>query len=570
MTTDEEFQAERKAALDRILQSGSPKKVIVAGPGTGKTFTFRQLLKDGDGSALLISFLGNLVRDLERDLGSVATVRTFHGYCRGLLPQMDCPGITRGVDYYPPFRLIVDEDAAILAGPLPAGAIERAYMYLDDAAGHATLGMRIGDYYDAVGHTDGVYRVCRAFGDNPGTIPQRSMLLVDEYQDFSLLEVTFISHLAERSPTLIVGDDDQALYGFKHASADYLRDLVARGEFERFDLPYCTRCTSVLVDATHRVVGQAQRLGLLAARIDKPYICFEPEKRDANARYPRIVHAACSVQHSKAPYMARFIAEQIAAVTREDIESSRSGGYPTVLIIGPSQFTGPIGNFLKAQGVANVAMPKSVQPEVHILDGYRRLVRDPASRLGWRIVLYTARPPGWEAAVERAISTGQPLGGLVDPDFCALHLGQAALVRRRQADEDLTEEEIGRLQAATGLSIESLDARLAGRVEDDSQAEVDESAPTILVTSLLGAKGLQAEHVFIVGMNNHHFPRDNHRVTDDEVCELLVALTRARQSCTVLSCRRFGADWQEQGVFISWLAPLLDEVVVDADYWRAH
>jgi superfamily I DNA/RNA helicase len=35
---------------------------------------------------------------------------------------------------------------------------------------------------------------------------------------------------------LIAGDDDQALYGFKHASANFIRALAEDPDFERFDL----------------------------------------------------------------------------------------------------------------------------------------------------------------------------------------------------------------------------------------------------------------------------------------------------------------------------------------------
>ena len=38
-------EQELQAATDRILQSDSRKKLIVAGPGTGKTFIFRRLLE---------------------------------------------------------------------------------------------------------------------------------------------------------------------------------------------------------------------------------------------------------------------------------------------------------------------------------------------------------------------------------------------------------------------------------------------------------------------------------------------------------------------------------------------
>ena len=37
---------DRQESLDAILQSKSRNKIVVAGPGTGKTFLFKQILKD--------------------------------------------------------------------------------------------------------------------------------------------------------------------------------------------------------------------------------------------------------------------------------------------------------------------------------------------------------------------------------------------------------------------------------------------------------------------------------------------------------------------------------------------
>jgi superfamily I DNA/RNA helicase len=130
--------------------------------------------------------------------------------------------------------------------------------------------------------------------------------VVDEYQDFSPLEVEFIDQLATVSPTLIVGDDDQALYGFKHASPEFLRRLATGGVYERFELPYCSRCTAVLVDAVNRVVQVAHENGLLAGRIEKRFDSFVPAKGPDSERYPRIIHAQCTVQNARAPYMARL------------------------------------------------------------------------------------------------------------------------------------------------------------------------------------------------------------------------------------------------------------------------
>jgi hypothetical protein len=78
--------------------------------------------------------------------------------------------------------------------------------------------LEIGNYYDAVGHNDIVYRVERHFEANPESIPEHEVVVVDEYQDLNYLETHLIDSLAQASAVLIAGDDDQALYAFKGSS----------------------------------------------------------------------------------------------------------------------------------------------------------------------------------------------------------------------------------------------------------------------------------------------------------------------------------------------------------------
>jgi len=80
-------------------------------------------------------------------------------------------------------------------------------------------------------------------------------------------------------------------------------------------------------------------------------------------------------------------------------------------------------------------------------------------------------------------------------------------------DEELSEEEAVALTAALDMTMEEILAELAldpvesdDVEEDESDDEGDDDGPIIICTTLVGAKGLSAEHVFIVGMNNGVFP----------------------------------------------------------------
>jgi superfamily I DNA/RNA helicase len=93
-----ELERELSVAVDRVLASTSRKKLVVAGPGAGKTTLFRKLLETANGDPkqrLVLTFINNLKADLDRSLGDVAEVFTLHGYCQHLLHRH--PGLRGGL-----------------------------------------------------------------------------------------------------------------------------------------------------------------------------------------------------------------------------------------------------------------------------------------------------------------------------------------------------------------------------------------------------------------------------------------------------------------------------------------
>lgn len=297
---------ERKKYTDLILTSSAKNKVIVAGAGTGKSFTFKSLLTLKDNNSLALTFINNLASDLSKDLSGLADVHTFHGYCKSLLYRISVDGINAHFYYYPKLPYVIESDALILASHL--NGFEHVIQKLDEGE-RIEFYIERANYYNAVGHNDSVYRVIKYFSTNLSSIPKFSQIVVDEYQDFNPLEVRLIELLALSSPVLIAGDDDQAIYSFKNASSDHIREKANSDDYERFELPFCSRCTHVIVSAVNGITQKAKELGLLKNRIDKRYECFMPEKGKDSEIYPTIVHAACSIQNKQASrnYIGKFI-----------------------------------------------------------------------------------------------------------------------------------------------------------------------------------------------------------------------------------------------------------------------
>src|SRR4051812_40502483 len=76
----------RQEHIEKILGSSSPWKVVVAGPGTGKTYLFKQII-EGKPKALTLSFVNTLIEDLSLELCGLSDVRTLHGYARHALAE---------------------------------------------------------------------------------------------------------------------------------------------------------------------------------------------------------------------------------------------------------------------------------------------------------------------------------------------------------------------------------------------------------------------------------------------------------------------------------------------------
>jgi len=89
-------QAERAKHGEAILASPSSKKLVVAGPGSGKTHLFKQVLHNKN-KTLTLSFVNALVADLALELCGLSDARTLHGYARAVLAE----ALKKGVKIHP-------------------------------------------------------------------------------------------------------------------------------------------------------------------------------------------------------------------------------------------------------------------------------------------------------------------------------------------------------------------------------------------------------------------------------------------------------------------------------------
>ncbi len=539
--------AERKAYVDAILSSTARKKTVVAGPGTGKTFLFRAVL-EGKKKCLTLTFVNALVEDLSLELYGLSDVKTLHGYALGILRN--------NPTVFPDLSRVIRQDAKILLGV--DIDFDRIFHDRDDSNELINFYRKRRQYYGSYyGYASIVFAAVKYLEQNKGNIPIYELVLVDEFQDFNKLEVSLIDLLAEKSPVLLVGDDDQALYGFKGASPDHIRHRhsCVCAEYVSFSLPYCSRCTRVIVEAVNDIINEATNAGHLKDRVAKEFKYFpENEGNHSSNLYPKIVY---SKQFAR--QIPWFIEKQIKKIATE-IKTSFS-----VLII--AQFNKQcqcIIDSLHEKGFRNIkSVEHSERGDSLLLDALKVLLDESKSNLGWRMVAESllAEDAFKTLLLHTAEDDPKPVVDLIDKSTVSEVKRVIKIMREINKGAPVEEEALDMVIGKLGMN----------NITIKSKALRDEMANNVLraghpglrripikVTTIQGSKGLSADYVFITYFDDMYCisDKDKSKISDQDICKMLVALTRAKKKVFLISTS-YGA----RPTFLRWINPTRIEEV---------
>ncbi|MFX0138649.1 MAG: UvrD-helicase domain-containing protein [Candidatus Hodarchaeota archaeon] len=278
----------RNECLDNILNSKASRKIIVAGPGTGKTYTFCQILKNNNSNNnLVMTFMRKLVEDMQGDFGEYAEVKTFRAYCKKILHE-----INGKVELIPYLSQVIKKDSELLG--MNYNNFDAKFQTFDEDSPAIKFYLDRGDYYEVVSFNDSVYRLYKILQRDNSIIPHFDQILIDEFQDFNSLEVAFITEMEKKGSILIVGDDDQAVYSGRSSSPNHLREKYCSGEYEIFELPFCSRCPKVIIEAINAFILEVQKNGHLNERINCRYEAYLEGKEYENEKYSKIITAQLS------------------------------------------------------------------------------------------------------------------------------------------------------------------------------------------------------------------------------------------------------------------------------------
>lgn len=532
---------ELNEAIEKVLLSKSKKKLIIAGPGAGKTTLFRKLLEGTEGAQgdrVVLTFINNLKIDLERGLGDLAQIYTLHGYCQSLLHR------------YPQLRDRLTENFVCFPGL--ASLIKRDWLWITDSEAPAFVEQmrrlacpdeqvafyfELAKYYDAVDFDDSVFRIHRALIVRKDLVPEYKLVLIDEFQDFNKMEAAVIDLLGEKNPITIAGDDDQALYSqLRDASWDYIRQLHGRGDYEVFHLPFCMRCPEVIVSAVADILAAARRLKKLAGRINKPFRFFEPRKGGDSKRFPRIEYVTTTVQRENANYFGKYIEKIIRSIPARELDEAAKSYEAAALIIGSNPYRRQVHDYLIERGVIKKDEEEEMTDREKAL---QILAVNSRSNLGWRIILSDEAEDTSKRILLEAMANASSLVDVMPDELRISVLEEVAAFVKAKTEE-----------------------------QDDDRKEKDSAPAAVKLTSYEGAKGLSAQYVFLIGVHEGEIPRNAGDPTDIEICRFLVGLTRTKKKCMTLVTRHFADSHKRPSIFLGWIDPKrFEPIYVNAAYW---
>jgi DNA helicase-2/ATP-dependent DNA helicase PcrA len=380
-----------------------------------------------------------------------------------------------------------------------------------------------------------VFKFLRYLDADPEFDPGLEYLIVDEYQDLNRCDQEVIARLAARGAALLIaGDDDQSLYGFRHANPQGIMDFVSRFEgCSDFSLDECRRCSSQVLAAAMRVIS------------------YNPNRVDKQLRALREGGEVRAFSFQGPRRQAVGIAEMVAAEIAQGTDPSQ------VFVLLPRKaHAAPILEELQNRDIPAIDLANGValldDPEVRRLTYLLRFAADGGDAMavrGWLATTAGVGPGRVGRVVDLAIDNRLDFVSAieqsdVEPVKEALHeLQTAADNIDSEADPlealdigaqvlDLPEDKRSDLReivvSVIGDQDMSLGQVLAVLHEYRDQPQVAEEAPEspIRLMTLHGAKGLSADAVIVADLNDEIIPGDAD--VEEQRRLFYVSMTRAR------------------------------------------
>ena len=520
MSTDN--AKDREQYVNKILSSGASKKVIVAGPGTGKTFTFGKYLEKVSGGKerkLVMTFINPLVDDLHSELGERATVMTFDRFVK---KECEEHNLIRGEEkYYLNANEIISEDYEYVFGEKKSFSLLYNTLEIDNESLKVKeFVKRRNEFYKFVDPSFIKHLLNDYYSNNKEKTPKYDVVIIDEFQDFNKLEAEIVlKHLSEN--ILLAGDDDQVLFEFKGSNPDCIRDLFNKdNDYESFTLPYCSRCPRSVVDFVNSVITYSNNKNILPeTRCNKQYLPFREAEEGS------IVFEQYSSES------AHFSIESAL----KDIKERNA----SVLILYPYSAENEaerLHNYLTLRGF-NINRKKKEGTQ-EVLEALDILSRCPSSNLGWRTLLpflFEQEESRVKEIIKQCHRDNKNIFDVIGEEYKEKVQSIIPVVRSFQSSRNTSfvKQQDSLLEL---LSIKANDIKKA----DDRKNKIKDLKKKYLgfrlynnlkieLCNIGNSKGLSADYVFIYPFSSQHFKLQDPK----DVYNTIVAFTRTKKKLLI-------------------------------------
>ncbi len=570
----------RNQNASAIAQHEAVRFLIVSGPGTGKSTLFKHrishwLEQNSTSKILCLTFVRKLVADLDNDIQGdknliqkqkdQVEVHTLHKFARSIVEQNHG---TAGWRFQPHFRIIgqfwkdaVWSDVLAFYPEIDRGVytwkkFEEQLHNADfdesaDWQGLKETYFKLCQFYNAAGFSDLILRAKDALAENAG-LNESNYFIIDEYQDFNSAEDALINQLVnEPKGLLVVGDDEQVLYEkLKSGKPTLIRNLYRNNNYANGMLPFCGRSSFHITKSAGHFIQQNRETGC----IEKIYL---PIKMADDK--PKVQVIACATAPTAVDYIEKFVTDNKTAIDERKTKLTEGEEKDAfLLILTPAKevnFYGESKEKITSIAAEYQAENRYFSEDYYKILTYYSLANSPQNNFTFRKVLYyeNITETRVHELIESAMQDNQ--------NFCDLESEETNSAIQKcneikailEADGQTIEQKIESIsrniagvdqnQLKDDIERKSICQEEVTEIEhqEEEDAELEEievrKMGAIELMTIVGSKGLSADHVIIIGFDNVNMSW----ITKNA---FYVAMTRARKSLHILTALKSGGARQ--------------------------
>jgi len=279
--------------FNRIINSKSKKICVIAGPGSGKTSKLlipkaKQIInRINDHNRILILTFSRLsaidLKNKIKKLEKIPKSSTIHSMCLAFLLSEDNHSIKNRIS-----SIMLDFEKEFLISDLKIKFPDQKKIAIKRMLKEFSAGWAI-DPHDEVFNENQERKnfkleVINWLNENEATLMEEIVyfavdlakklrsakidsdiidkykyILVDEFQDLNKLEQEFIEIISKNSEFLLVlGDPNQSIYSFKFAYPEGIKNFAIRKDVENFSLPFSGRCSKKILGIANQILLQLE------------------------------------------------------------------------------------------------------------------------------------------------------------------------------------------------------------------------------------------------------------------------------------------------------------------------